>query len=88
MAKRTFKNTDTNTRVWMGITDTRSDLPGDDKNPPRSREGRTLELEPGEEVDLDMPDDFEDSWLKEAKVGAAVKRSKSAAADDTAAKES
>ena len=45
---RTFTNSDHETRVWPGIVDP---------------EGHTVELAPGEEIELDLPDDFEDAHL-------------------------
>lgn len=43
-----YRNADYQTRVWPSI---------------QRPNGRTLELEPGEEVELDLPDDFVDRHL-------------------------
>lgn len=48
MAMR-FKNFDSNTRTWLNL---------------QREDGRTLELEPGETVDLDLPKDFSDPHLR------------------------
>jgi hypothetical protein len=48
MAMR-FKNHDSNTRMWLTL---------------HREDGRTLELEPGETVDLDLPKDFSDPHLR------------------------
>lgn len=45
----TFRNADYQTRVWPDLTDPDS--------------GRTLELGPGDTVDLDLPEGFEDAHL-------------------------
>ena len=44
----TFTNTDGQSRIWPSII----------------HEGKTLELEAKEIVELDLPNDFEDVWLK------------------------
>jgi len=46
---RTYRNTDAHRRVWLSLTDPQT--------------GRTLELAPGEERDLDLPRGFSDPWL-------------------------
>ena len=43
-----FKNSDVHARVWTHV---------------QRPDGRTLELEPGEEVELDLSDGFEDAYL-------------------------
>ena len=50
MTTRTFQNTDAYNRAWGELTDPRT--------------GTTLGLAPGEVVELDLPDDFEDHYLK------------------------
>lgn len=62
-----FRNTDIATRVWPGLT---------------AADGSTLRLGPGQEADVDLPDGFEDHWLRPAPkaraaaVGAAPKTEK------------
>lgn len=48
----TFVNTSTSMRYWPGITDPETE--------------HTLILDPGQEVELDLPEDFDDAWLKAA----------------------
>lgn len=56
-----FINTDSNTRVWTGLSH-----PGNDRRPQFS----TLELDAGEVVEgLVVPWGFEDPWLKPLEVG-------------------
>ncbi len=45
----TFYNASEHTRFWPAL---------------RNSAGRTLELAPGEEAELDLPADFEDAYLK------------------------
>jgi len=44
-----FRNFDVHTRVWPGL---------------QRADGRTLELEPGEECELQLPEDFADEHLR------------------------
>jgi hypothetical protein len=44
------RNADYATRVWIGLTNLAN--------------GQTLELGPGEEAETDLPDDFNDPYLK------------------------
>jgi len=60
MTKRVFRNTDVHTRVWTSLTDPET--------------GTTLALEPGEEKELDLPEDFEDvNLVRKEKVRRAKK---------------
>lgn len=47
---KTYVNTSSQTRHWLGLT--------------RPDSLRTLELAPGEEAELDLPDNFTDHHLK------------------------
>lgn len=68
MATRTFVNTDYQTRTWGGIARQEDKVvPADPavegSVPTVIPAGATLELGPGETVDLDLPQDFEDPYL-------------------------
>jgi hypothetical protein len=72
-----FRNTDTHRRVWPGIT---------------KPDGTSLELGPSEGAELDLPQSFEDTYLKPVHTKAEQKEQKKAAkaekdAADKAAKE-
>lgn len=71
MVKKTLFNTSDYTRRWDGLQriEDRVDKDGN----VIAIAGSTLELEPGESAVVEVPQDFEDPWLKEAKVGAPKK---------------
>lgn len=46
-----WKNVDVHTRVWTHL---------------QRPDGRTLELQPGEEVELDLSGDFDDPYLRKS----------------------
>ena len=48
-----MENTDVHARTWGSLTNTET--------------GRTLHLGPGEQADVDLPDEFTDTFLKPAK---------------------
>lgn len=48
-----MENTDFHTRTWNTLVNAET--------------GRTLELAPGEQADVELPDDFTDAFLKPAK---------------------
>lgn len=50
-----YENTSGQARTWLQIT--------------HPETGQTLHLEPGEKVNLDLPDEFEDAHLKPAAKG-------------------
>jgi hypothetical protein len=56
---QTFVNIDTHTRIWASIS-----VP---------ETGATLELAPGEQVDLDLPKSFDDPYLKLEQPSAHIK---------------
>ena len=62
-----YVNTSVHARTWLRLQDPET--------------GRTLRLQPGEEVELDLPDEFEDAHLKPK--AQPSKRSRSKAAKDT-----
>ena len=65
-----FRNYDVNTRVFTHL---------------QRADGRTLELAPGETCDdVDLPDDFDDPWLKPAKRRVTRKEAADTTADDVA----
>lgn len=45
-----FRNTDNVRRTWASLTNTET--------------GRTLELDPGQEADVEVPAGFTDPWLR------------------------
>ncbi len=53
-----YENTDVHPRTWVNLKH-----PGDEIHPV----GSTLSLAPQETVDLDLPEDFADVWLKPAR---------------------
>ena len=69
--KLTMSNTSDYTRRWDSLQrlEDRTDKEGN----VIAVAGSTLELEPGESAAVEVPQDFEDPWLKEAKVGAPKK---------------
>lgn len=66
--QKTMTNTGFHTRRWDSLQRV-EDRIDKDSNVLASA-GSTLELEPGESALVAVPADFEDPWLKEAKVGA------------------
>ncbi len=46
-----YTNTDDQQRIWIGL---------------QNADGTTVSLEPGGSVELDLPDDFDDPYLKPA----------------------
>ncbi len=48
-----FRNADVASRVWPSL---------------RATDGTTLSLAPGETAEVEVPDDFEDHWLRPAPV--------------------
>jgi hypothetical protein len=71
MVEKTMTNTGFHTRRWDAIP--RLEDETDDDGVVVALAGTTLELEPGESALVAVPSDFEDPWLKEAKVGAPKK---------------
>lgn len=67
-SKKTMTNSGDYTRRWDNLQrlEDRTDKDG----AVTALAGSTLELEPGESALVEVADDFEDPWLKEAKVGA------------------
>lgn len=83
--KKTLVNTHAYTMRWDTLQriDERIDKDGN----VIASAGSTLELDPGESAAINVPDNFEDPWLKEAKVGAPKKESKSGASTTETQKE-
>lgn len=71
MVKKTMSNTGEYARRWDGLQRVEDRKDKDDNVVAVA--GSTLELEPGESAVVMVPADFEDPWLKEAKVGAPKK---------------
>lgn len=68
MVKKTLTNAGFHTRRWDSLQRLEDRL--DKEGQTIALAGSTLELEPGESARVSVPADFEDPWLKEAKVGA------------------
>jgi hypothetical protein len=71
MVKKTMINTGFHTRRWDAIQRFEDRIGEDDQTIQLA--GTTLELEPGESALVSVSADFEDPWLKEAKVVASKK---------------
>lgn len=74
LVKKTMTNTGDETRRWDSLQRTNDKI--DDEGRVVVGAGSTLELDPGEQADVMVPEDFEDPWLKEAKVGSPKKNVK------------
>jgi hypothetical protein len=72
MTLKAYFNADVHTRTWNHIT--------------RQDTGRTLELAPGEEAELDLPDDFEDPYLTPVAVPEKLTKAQQKKADAEAKK--
>lgn len=73
IVKKTLTNVGFHTRRWDSIARLEDRLDGDGQT--LALAGSTLELDPGESASVSVSGDFEDPWLKEAKVGAPKKDS-------------
>jgi hypothetical protein len=71
LAKKTLTNTGFHTRRWDSLQRLEDRI--DDDGQTIALAGSTLELEPGESALVSVSGDFEDPWLKDAKVGASKK---------------
>lgn len=71
LVKKAMSNSGADTRRWDVLQ--RVDDKVDKDGVLVASAGSTLELEPGESADVMVPVDFEDPWLKEAKVGSPKK---------------
>ena len=66
-----YRNADSQTRIWPGL---------------QRPDNRTLELEAGEEAELDLPAGFKDPWLVPVAVPASAKKADLSAAKAELAK--